>query len=1082
MQEYIKKINKCNIKAIRLLCLLIMILTASGAVFGQQTRQISGVVNDADGLPMPGVTVLEKGTTNGTVTNGNGQYVITVSGNNDMVLVFSFVGYQQQEFTVGDMRTINVKLSESVQEIEEVVIVGYGIQKKESIVGAIVQATEKELKRTGNVSDFATALVGNLPGLVSLTSSGEPGGTGWGQSATEIYIRGKNTWNSSQPLILIDGVERELNHVDVNEVSSISVLKDASATAVFGVKGANGVILINTKRGYVGKPKLNVSYTSTAQLLAKVPKTLDSYDALMARNESIEREVNLMPNSWSEIIPYEIVQQYRDYPGRPEEYKYIYPNIDWEKEMFKKMGFSHHANLNIQGGNKLAQYFGSFSYLHDGDMIKHYDNGKGYKPTYDFDRLNFRSNVDFQATSTTKIGINFDGFFSVKNQNWANTGSGQDTHPNSWVWSVLYGMAPDVFPVQFPDGSWGIYEDLGGSTQNPSAVFHNMGIMQNRTTSLNTMISVEQDLKFITQGLKATGRISFNNSISSEGGLYDVSNSTRAGEGGNVPYTRLIPDWSDDTGGVGKYIEVHLPEATGDYAWTLRPWSLRPETISLVNFRSKLPVTRNLMYEFQLNYARRFAQKHNAGATGVFKREETATGSDFKHYREDWVFRGTYDYDSRYFIEFNGAYNGSEQFGPGYRFAFFPSLGLSWYVSNEKFFSGIEWVDRLKFRYSIGKIGSDRISDDRWLYNSQYAYGGNARLGGEQILSDIVSPYTIYRPTVIGNPQLRWETARISNYAVEFEILKNLISLEFDYFTEDRTDIFIRGTNRTILPYFGFTVPPANAGRVKTQGFEAVLGVNKQIQSLFLWGKFVLTHSKNKVIFRDDGELLEKHRKSAGFQLDQRKDVLSEGYYYNNWDDIYASAPLDAFDEQKLPGYYFEVDYNGDGRIRGQDDSVPHGYSEVPQNTGTLTLGASYKGWDFSIQFFGVNNATRSVSYPNYRNNTNVISDRHADYWSKDNQNASAYLPRWRANTISLGDFWVYDASYVRLRNVELAYSFSKTEFLRKVSIDNVRIFLNGIDLFFWSDLPDDRQTSGNLGNNVYPTTRKINLGIELSF
>lgn len=391
-------------------------LSDSQAVQQPPERTISGKVTDIYNEPLPGVTIIIKGTTVGTVSTIDGDFSLRIPSGAE-ILQFSFVGMLTQEIQIGEQNTFSIKMEEASIGLEEVVAVGYATQKKESVVGSIVQTTSKDLKRTGNVTDLKQALTGQLPGVTTIVSSGEPGGTGRGESATNIYIRGQNTWNGGEPLILVDGAERDMHNIDVSEVESISVLKDASATAVFGVKGANGVILITTKRGATGKPSLSFSYNSTAKILSKVPKQMDSYDGLMVKNEAIEREVVLREPSWSDYTPYEIVKRYKS-PQNPE-YAEIYPNVDWEKAMFSDVSMSHRATLNVQGGTDLVNYFGSLSYLHEGDAFKSYENNKGYKPNFDFNRFNFRSNLDFKLTKTTNLKINLAGYYSNKNTNFS---------------------------------------------------------------------------------------------------------------------------------------------------------------------------------------------------------------------------------------------------------------------------------------------------------------------------------------------------------------------------------------------------------------------------------------------------------------------------------------------------------------------------------------------------------------------------------------------------------------------------------------------------------------------------------------
>lgn len=1036
---------------------------------------VTGTVTEEGGLPLPGVNVVLKGTTTGTTTDIDGKYSLSLADEHvNSTLVFSFIGYAPKEIPIAGRSEINVQLEEDIQTLEEVVVVGYGVQKKASVVGSIAQVGEKELQRTGNVTDLTQALVGQLPGLVSLTSSGEPGGIGTGESGTNLFIRGQNTWNGGNPLILVDGVERNMNNIDVNEVESISVLKDASATAVYGVRGANGVILITTKRGKEGKTVLNFNYTATGIMLSKQPDKLDSYAAMMAKNEIIEREGVLNEPSWNAYVPHEVVQRYR--LPQSAEYSAIYPNVDWEDEMFKKMGFAHKATLSARGGSKSVQYYGLLAYTHEGDLFEDYDNYKGYDANYNFDRFNFRSNMDVKLSKTTKLKINLSGYFSQKNTNWNNEGS--SGRADWWMWAATYYMAPNLFIPMHEDGRWGAYQEGANNTLNPLAVVYNIGVRETRTTQLNSDFVLEQDLGFITKGLKASGNLFYDNSVRSQGGIYDIGNSVRPNEARtNVPYKQIYPNLYEGPEQDPSEYTVLLPISDEEYDWVLQPWTVRQEAITAANWDSSIPVVRRLTYQAQLNYARKFG-KHNVGAMGVFRREEYARGSEFKHFREDWVFRGTYDFDTKYLLEINGAYNGSEQFGPGYRFDFFPSVAGGWYISNEDFFN-IDWLDILKVRYSIGKVGDDQVGQ-RWGYASQLAYGGRSRLSD---LTNGYSPYYFYRESVVGNPDIQWETAIKTNLGVEMGFFEDAITLNFDYYTEDRTNILMHGDTRTVPPFFGATPPSANLGQVKSNGFELELGFNKRISEFDVWATVALTHNENKVILRDDPPLQLSHLKNAGYPIGQHKRIMKTEFY-DNWDEVFASIPTETNDLDKLPGYYDLVDFNADGVIKSSEDAAPVGYSTVPQNTGNLSLGASYKGLSFMVQFFAVNNANRYIPFDNFRNNIDIVFGHVGDYWSKDNMEATSFLPRWQTQAENIGHYYLYDASYVRLRIAEVAYSLNSS-WMKRAGISNLRLFLNGNNLFFWSKLPDDRETTHSGASDTqgaYPTTKRINLGIDLTF
>jgi len=1048
-----------------------------------QKKDLSGIVKDPKGLTLPGVTVAVKGTTLGTITDNEGNFKLSVPADTK-ILVFSFVGMKAQEISVIGKSIFSVVMSEEVVAMEDVVVVGYGKQKKESVVGSIVQTGEKELLRSGNATSIEQALTGLLPGVVSILSSGEPGGvgnyqatsaSGWNMgavkrsgSASNIYIRGMNTWNGGNPLVLVDGVERSMDNIDMKEVENVSVLKDASATAVFGVKGANGVIQITTKRGALGKPVISFSYNTTAMMLSKVPEELNSYDAILMRNEAIERELAIRPTSWAEFKPQGFALNYKRPVPNPV-YNQVFPDVNWQDALFKKVGFEHHANISVKGGTDFVRYFGSFAFLSQDDMFrKDYTNGRGYEPSFAFNRFNFRSNFDFSLTKTTNMALSLSGFQGRKNQNYAGVTD------FSWIYGGLYYAAPDLFPPQNANGSFG-WNPLY-SNGNPLSDLYNLGVFQQRETEINIDLSLTQKLDFIANGLSAKALISMNNNFLSTGGLYDNATLVRPETGTNTQSVVIDPTLFTGPGQNPADYTSYMPVSSLTrpyYDFSVVPWVLRPENVdgSLLS-RSKL-------YQFQLDYSRKFG-KHSVGLLGLFKRQENAWGSEFKHYREDWVFRGTYDYDSKYLFETNGAYNGSEQFGPNYRFAFFPSVALGWVVSNEKFFK-ISWMNRLKFRLSGGLVGDDNVSGSRWLYADQITPASTAVPMNAANVNTGRSPYKGYDYSVIGNPDIHWEKARKYNFGLESGLFDNLVSITYDYFTEHRTDMLLSGDQRAIAPYFGATAPAANLGEVDSHGYELELKFDKRMANgLHPWATFAMSHTKNKILFKDDPALLPSYLKAEGYAVDQQRTQVRAGMM-NNWNDIYASAPLEASDNQKIPGFWNIIDFNGDGVITA-NDVVPYNYSQVPQNTYSTSFGADYKGFSVMLMFYGVNNVTRNYGYSNFYANTDLVFINLLDAWSKDNQNASTALPRWRSQGGSIGDYTAKDGSYLRLKTVEFAYTF-RDKWIKKVNLSALRVYLNGNNLFLWTNLPDDREASFVGGtSSVYPAVKRINLGIDVTF
>jgi TonB-linked SusC/RagA family outer membrane protein len=1022
--------------------LFTLLILSSSSVFAQKTHTIRGLVVDDKQIPVIGATVIIKGTTKGVITDATGQFSIDIPSDNQ-VLIVSFVGMQPQELDVTDKVFINVAMKESVVSLNEVVVVGYGKQKKESVVGAISQTSGAVLERAGGVTNIGAALTGNIPGLITIQGTGEPG-----DENPVIYIRGQGTWNYSSPLVLIDGIERSMNEIDFKSVESISVLKDASATAVFGVKGANGVILITTKRGSEGKLSIKVSSDMTVKIPSMIPGVYDSYDALKVRNLAVEREVNITPSVFPYYTPLPELNKYRN-PSSPEEAE-RFPNINWQKESFKDHALSYNSNISISGGSSFVKYFTSMDYLQEGDLMKVRNNGQGYSPGYGYRRLNFRSNLDFNLTRTTTLTTNLSGSHGVKKETWSGF--------EYTMWQAAYSNPPDAFPVQYSDGTWGYWPANTVDVQNSVKNVSSSGIRNVKKTIINTDFTLAQDLAMLVTGLSAKATFSLDNMFMSDGGVW-------------TNYGTLIEKWIAPDGSV----TWGQNYGTAKYDYVTPPWSVRSDT--LYNDST----FRKTFYQVQLNYETKI-NNHNITAMGLFSRDQRAKGSIFPMYREDWVFRTTYNYAERYFAEFNGAYNGSEKFGPSYRFDFFPSAALGWMVSNERFMKHLPWLDRFKIRGSYGLVGNDRISYDeydpnyRWLYTTEWKTGGQALLGRT---SSATSPYTWYKEGTIGNPKIHWETAVKENIGIEYSFLNNLIEGSVDIFSDYRKEILIQGDKRAVPSYFGGTAPAANLGEVKVKGYEIETKLNYRFtMGLRLWANMSMTHSKDEIIFADDAELLPAYQKTKGYQINQyRSQLISD--HVNTWDEVYGSTQWQTNDNLKLPGEFNLVDFNGDGVIDNLDNA-PNGYPDRPQNTYNWTIGFDYKGFSFFAQFYGVSNVTRVVYLSNFNKQTDIVHEQ-GDYWSKDNIYAKSFVPRFLNKFDMYGNFYAYDGSYLRLKNTELAYTF-ESRVINKIGMKSVRIFVNGNNLLLWTKMPDDRESNlgGSGGGGAYPTVRRINFGVNI--
>lgn len=1035
--------------------LLVLLLLSSGGscLYAQSGRVVEGTVVDSNQEPLYGVTILVKDKPGvGVITDFDGRFSIQLSeGDNELEL--SFLGMKSQTLRVGERSHLMVVMEDDSQIFDEVVIVGFGQQKKASVVAAITQTTGEQLERAGGVSSVGAALTGNVPGVITSSSTGMPG-----EEDPRIVIRGSSTWNNSDPLVLVDGIERPMNSVDIGSIENISVLKDASATAVYGVRGANGVILITTKRGKEGRADIRVNVNTTIKSPSKLPGKLDSYDAIMVKNNAIEYELGLNPESWSDYVPYERALKYRN-PASLEEAE-RYPNVDWQDALFKDYAMAYNANVSVGGGTDFVRYFVSADYLNEGDLFKVYDNNRGYESGYGYNRMNVRSNLDFDLSPTTTFSVNLAGSRGERKRPWGASGSDYS------YWIAAYSTAPDLFLPRYSDGNWGYNAVDEQRGLNSVRILATSGMEFTTTNQINTDFSLSQDLGMLVKGLSFKGTVSLDNTfVEAQRGINDLYNSSQL-------------KWIDPETGEARYKELLDSSSRFDFAEGVN-WAISEGEVR--NWETY----RSFFYQTQLNYATTINELHDITAMGLFSRNENARGSQIPFYREDWVFRATYNYGGKYTIEYNGAYNGSEKFSPENRFAFFSSGGANWMVSEENFMQSLGFLDMLRLRASYGEIGDDNVNG-RWLYMTQWAYGGQTRIGttGE---TPATSPYTWYREDALGNPNVQWEKVQKTNFGVDYSFFNNLIAGSFDYFEDKRTDILITGDNRAIPSYFGAKAPVANLGRVQVKGYELELRLNKRVgANARVYGNFNLTHSKSEVLERDDPQLLPAYQKQVGYVLGQTRSHVSNGYI-NTWDELYASTPHDANDNQKLPGDYHIIDFNGDGII-DTNDNIPFGFSATPQNTYSSTIGFEWNGFAGFAQFYGVNNVTRQVVLGSLERNNTLVYDE-GSYWSKNQMDADVPHPRWNStpSNYSVGNRYMFDGSYLRLKNAEISYTFnSRWNFMRKSKIETLRVFVNGNNLWVWTDMPDDRESNfagtGWASQGAYPTVKRYNIGLNLTF
>lgn len=1025
-----------------------MLLVLSSMAAWAQSFAIKGNVTDESGEPLIGATVVMKGNAHvAAVTDFDGNFTLQAPQRH-ITIVVTYVGMLQQEVKATAGTNLNITMKSDAQMLDETVVVGYGQQKKASVVGSITQTTGKTLERAGGVSNIGAALTGNLPGVVTMSSTGMPG-----EEDPKIIIRGVSSWNGSDPLVLVDGIERPMGSIDIASVQSVSVLKDASATAVYGVKGANGVILITTKRGQEGKAKIEIGVNMTLKTVSKLPGSMSSADALTIRNQAAAHELGLKPESWLKMTPMDIIGKYRN-PANLEEAE-RYPDVDWQDVVFRKTAMAYNPNVNISGGTKFVKYFASIDFLHEGDMFRRWDNNRGYKAGYGFDRINVRSNLDFRLTNTTTLKANIFGSHGVKQGPW---GVPTGSFGESQLWQAAYSAPHNAFVPRYSDGTWGYYPADSQGAPNSIVNLAISGVEKTTTTRINTDFTLEQDLSFLLKGLKASALVSWDNTF------------VEAGRGINDLYQAQFKWINPDTGAT-VWKEPQESNTNFDFQEGIK-W-----TTAGGNVNNGL-TQRNLFYQAQLFWGNKFGD-HDITAMGVFNRQENARGSEFTHYREDWAFRATYNYAGRYFAEYNGAYNGSEKFSKDNRFAFFNSGAVGWLVSEEKWFTPVKSVmDMLKLRYSYGEVGDDNIWE-RWLYATQWAYGGNAHNG----LYEDNSPYTWYKEARIGNSDVHWEKAVKQNFGVDYSFLGGLLAGSLEFFHEKRSDILIPGDRRAVPSYFGAKAPVMNYGRVRTAGYELELRVNKTIANgMHFWGNFNMTHAENKILSYDDPQLKPDYQKQQGFAIGQDHSYMSAGFA-NTWDEVIGMTRHDTNDDQKLPGQYVITDYNGDGVI-DSNDNVPYGYTGTPQNTYNATIGWDWKGWSFFMQWYGVSNVNREVGFNSLGKNLDTVFDE-GSFWTKNNTNADAPMPRINSTpSYYNGSRFHYDGSFIRLKNMEVAYTFTKG-WVSKMGLQSVKLYLNGNNLWVWSRMPDDRESNyagtGLASQGAYPTVKRFNLGLKIN-
>lgn len=1000
----------------KMLLLLSLCLFAVGYI-AAQTPVRGNVVDGETGESLPGVSIKIAQTTRGVTTDNNGDFIITVSPGDK--LVFSFIGMATQVIEFKKQKFIKVKMFPDVKELEEVTVVAFGKQSKASVSASVASIATEEIVQSP-VSNISNALSGRLPGLTTIQSSGQPG-----MDDAILYIRGQSSWNNNTPLYVIDGVERDARlfiAMDPSEIESITILKDAAATAVYGSKGANGAILVTSKRGQMGKTQISFNSSVTLQEFTRFPKYLDSYQSLKLFNEA------MVNDGKDPVYSDEDLEHYRlqDDP-------YRYPNTDWYAEMLRNTAPQYNASLNIRGGAKTVRYFVSGSYMKQEGQLKT-SSTRMYNPEFSYKRYRVSSNIDAMITRDFTLSLEMGGNMNVR----------QDPSSQLSVFYWMNRMPSWVMPIRNPDGSYCGTSEY--SDKNPAWMLNTKGSDTRIRHSLTTSVKMDYDLRKVLDGLSLTLR-----------GAFDFE----YGTGKYWTETQSTYKLISRKGRADRYISFLTPEF------------FSPSTST--GERS----TKRLDGLLRLTYKKTFKQ-HYVSVMGIANIAQYNVFTYVPYNSVSFIGRVNYSYLKKYHVELNGAYRGSENFAPGRRFGFFPSVSVGWNLHEEEFMKNITFIDKLKLRASYGISGND-YAGTRFLYKEgkwKTAPDGGAYFGhrgGSQ------KGYSV-EPN-IADPFATWETSRQSNLALDVALLKNKISFSVDRFFERRKDIL--QAPRSIPSVIGIGLPIMNIGKTTNEGWEFDVMYRDKIGKNFsYYVKANASLIKNKVIFRDEAEGIEWWRKEEGKPIFQKFGYVVLGFFKDQ-NDI-DNSPIQQVGTSPIPGDLKYLDFNGDGVVN-EVDRVPIGFPEVPRITYGFSLGCKMHQFDVNLHFQGTRKSSVFIQdylmYEFY--NRGKVQDIHLGRWTPQTADTATYpalhIGGESQNHVS-NTFFMKDNSYLRLKTVEVAYNLPK-RYLSKIGLQGVRIYVSGLNLFTWDNLKVvDPETPTGASGSIYPQSRNYSMGVNVQF
>ncbi|MBC7888245.1 MAG: TonB-dependent receptor [Ferruginibacter sp.] len=1043
-----------------------------------QGRVVSGAVSDDKG-PIEGATVLEKGfSSNGASTDAGGKFTLALKGNGNTIVITNS-GYLSQEVkAVSGLNNITLSLDPKV--LNEVIVVGYGKQKKLTLTGAASQIAGPELRRNPSAS-LQNGLTGRLPGLYSQQRSGRPGNDG-----AAFFIRGVSSFTgANEPLIIVDDIEysyAQFAALDANEVETITILKDASTTAIYGIKGANGVVVVTTRRGKGGPPKISLRSEYASMKPTILPDYLDAYQSASLFNQARLNDGVTTP--YFSNTDLELFQNGQDPIG--------HPNIDWEKVLFRKYSHQTRNNLDITGGTDRVKYFVSLGYIKQGGMLNDFSQDAQINNNYDNQRFNYRSNLDIKATKDLDIRVDFygnRGQVTTPNIQYSGKGKGNingDKNDAFYEFGSFLSLAPFAYPIKNPDGSWG-YSDrqrtslgISGGSYDANNIIGRLslfGYRRNYTDNMSLVTSANQKLNFITNGLSAkvlisySGNYNYNRDVTRSefpSYIYDPVNNTYTPRDLNI-YT------------VAKFGQTYTTNAT----------------------------YREVNLQGSLNYDHNFANHHLYGLALISRNSKTTSNASADYNFVPVNFQGTtvrlgYDYKQKYLLQFNGAYNGTDRFEASKRFGLFPAVSAGWNIAEEGFFKkAVPVVNLFKIRGSYGIVGSDRIgSSFSYAYRQTYFsntsgpdvfgyFPANNRIITTNFgtsSSTIVA--TNLQEGTLSNLDVTWEKEKKLDLGVDFGLFNNKVTGTVDYFNNDRYDILT--TRGTVTQIFGQSLPPVNLGKTNNRGFEIELTYRDKIGKDFSFsvkGNYSL--AKNKVVFRDEPSgQIPAYQLFTGQSIGQSLIYKWTGGFYKDSTDI-AKSPTSFVAVR--PGDLKYADINGDNKIDNNDRGF-FGLPNLPNTNYGFQLGARYKNIDFSILFQGAANFSVNAYSEAIRPFSANLQEVHTKSWTPalgDN----AEFPILTVSKSGISDpsvygstFWSRSGNYLRLKNAQLSYSFPKA-LLDRMRVSDIQVYVNGNNLATWSKLfklyglDPEFDPGTNSGDRVaYPPQRTYNVGLNVTF